>query len=90
MFGIGIFELLIIFVVALVALGPEKLPQAVRTLAKLVREFRGASQELKRNVIRMADVDGESQFTSVSNIKKDIESTVSRVVLGDDKDKKNG
>ena len=90
MFGIGIFELLIIFIVALLALGPEKLPQVVRSLAKVMREFRGVSQELKRNVIRMGDIDGESQFSSLSKVKKDIESTVSRVVLGDDEDKKNG
>lgn len=55
MFGIGIFELLIIFVVILVCVGPDKLPEFARTLAKYVGEFRRASDDLKRTVMSAAE-----------------------------------
>jgi len=54
-FGIGIFELVIIFVVVLLAIGPEKLPQFARSFAKYMGEFRRASDELKRTVMSVGD-----------------------------------
>lgn len=45
-FGIGFAELVMIVVVALVVLGPERLPEAIRTLAKLLRQVRSLYNEL--------------------------------------------
>ena len=47
MFGIGWTEMVIIGVIALLVLGPEKLPDAARTLGKWVRELRAASAGLR-------------------------------------------
>lgn len=47
MFGIGMQELIIIMVVALLVLGPSRLPQVARTLGKGMREFRKASDDLR-------------------------------------------
>jgi len=48
MFGtIGVQEVIVIFVVALVLFGPKKLPELGRTLGKAITEFRRASNELK-------------------------------------------
>jgi Tat protein translocase TatB subunit len=41
-FGIGLGELLIIAVVALIVLGPERLPEAARALGKGISDFRKA------------------------------------------------
>lgn len=45
-FGIGIFELFLIAVIALVVMGPERLPGAMRTLAGYMRQIRNISSEL--------------------------------------------
>ena len=47
MFGIGMPGLLIILVVALLILGPAKLPQVARSLGRGLAEFRRASSELR-------------------------------------------
>ncbi|MGI8623629.1 MAG: Sec-independent protein translocase subunit TatA/TatB [Solirubrobacteraceae bacterium] len=40
--NIGIPEMLIVLVIALVILGPKKLPDAGRSLGRGIREFKGA------------------------------------------------
>ena len=46
MFGIGMPELLVIMVVALVVLGPSRLPELARSLGKAMAEFRRQSSDI--------------------------------------------
>lgn len=50
MFGIGTMELLVIFVVALIVIGPRKLPQMARTMGKAFGEFKRVTQDVKRTI----------------------------------------
>lgn len=49
MFGIGIFELLVILIVAVIALGPEKLPQTIVDIVKFFRAVRKTMVEAKES-----------------------------------------
>ncbi len=50
MFGIGTTELLVILMVALIVVGPKKLPQIARSLGKVFGEFRRVSTDLHRTI----------------------------------------
>ena len=65
MFDIGFQELLVIFVVALLVFGPEKLPEVGRTLAKWMIEIRKG--------IQTAKVQMQSEFSELEK-KADTES----------------
>jgi sec-independent protein translocase protein TatA len=51
MFGsIGMPELILIFIVALLVFGPKKLPELGKSLGKGLAEFKKASEDLKRTI----------------------------------------
>ena len=47
MFGLGFWEIVIIFSVALIFLGPEKLPEIARWLGKAYGEFRKVASDIR-------------------------------------------
>ncbi len=50
MFGIGMPELLLILAVALIVIGPKKLPDLARSLGRAMGEFKKATAELKESI----------------------------------------
>ena len=55
MFGLGFWEILVILALALIFIGPQKLPDIAKSLGKGLREFRRAADELRHSVT-MEDV----------------------------------
>ncbi len=64
MFGtIGVQEMVVIFIVALVLFGPKKLPELGRTIGKALTEFRRASSDLKASFEReMHNLERETEL----------------------------
>jgi len=50
MFDIGLQELVLIFVIALLVFGPKNLPQLGRSMGRAMREFRRASDEFRTTI----------------------------------------
>lgn len=54
-FGIGLPEMAVIMIVALLIFGPKKLPEIGRSLGKAIRGFQEASREFESEFKREAD-----------------------------------
>ena len=50
MFGIGMPELLLLLAIALIVIGPKKLPDLAKSLGRAMREFKKATNEFKETI----------------------------------------
>jgi TatA/E family protein of Tat protein translocase len=72
MFGsIGMPELVIIFVLALIIFGPRKLPELGRSLGRSIGEFRRASNELKSTLEEEIRVEEQKSTAPKSSTPSD-------------------
>jgi sec-independent protein translocase protein TatA len=66
MFGsLGVWEIALILVVALLLFGPRKLPEIGRTLGKGLAEFKKASNELRRSIETEVEAEERSEKAAV-------------------------
>ncbi|MCL5024235.1 MAG: twin-arginine translocase TatA/TatE family subunit [Nitrospirae bacterium] len=72
MFDLGIQELVVIFVVALIVFGPKRLPELGKTLGKGILELKKAMEGVKEQMSTESDrIDMEAEGAPVSEEKKD-------------------
>ncbi len=77
MFGIGMPELILILAIALMVIGPKKLPDLAKSLGRAMREFKKATSELKGSM----ELDGDMK--DVKETFEDIRSDIKDSVLED-------
>jgi sec-independent protein translocase protein TatA len=62
--SLGMQEIIIIFIIALIVFGPRKLPELGKTIGKGLAEFKKASNELKQTWEEEVQLDKEKQAIS--------------------------
>jgi TatA/E family protein of Tat protein translocase len=72
MFGIGMPELLLILAIALIVIGPKKLPDLAKSLGRTLREFKKATNEFKETIQIDEDLtDVKKTFDGIGDDLKD-------------------
>ena len=64
MFGLGMQELLVILVIALIVVGPKQLPDIAKSLGRGLAEFKWTADEFQRTLL--ADVSHETSPRTLS------------------------
>lgn len=74
MFGIGMPEMLVILAIALIVIGPKKLPDLAKSLGRAMREFKRATSDFKETLSMDEDFSDVKQ--AFNDIGTDIKDTV--------------
>lgn len=79
MFDIGFTELMVIAVVALIVIGPERLPKVTRTLGHLFGRMQRYVADVKADISREMDLEELRKLQStVQDAAREVEQSVSR------------
>jgi Tat protein translocase TatB subunit len=77
--SIGTSELILIGIIALIFLGPRKLPQIAKTIGKTMADFRKTTNEFKSTWEREVDFEDEVQALRTGELHETKPSTVPRI-----------
>ncbi len=81
MFDIGFSELMVIAVVALIVIGPERLPKVARTLGHLFGRMQRYVNDVKADISREMELDELKKLqTSMQDAARSFEQSVTREV----------
>lgn len=75
MFGLGMPEILLILAIALIVIGPQKLPEVAKTLGRAMGEFKRSAQDLKNSIdieTTVKDPKPKPVKTKLKDVIKDI------------------
>ncbi len=79
--NIGPWELIFILLIALIVVGPGKLPEVARSLGKATRDFKKATSGIQKDINDVMKYDFEEEKKTAINIKK--ETPVNEVQAGE-------
>lgn len=78
MFGIGGGELVFIIFIALMLFGSDKIPDVAKTLAKAMAQLKNATNDIKTEITKSADLNG----LDLNNLTQNFNSEVDKVKQG--------
>jgi TatA/E family protein of Tat protein translocase len=82
MFGIGMPEMILILALALIIIGPKKLPDLAKSLGRAMREFKKATNEFKETMDLDSDLNEvKSTFEDISD---EIKGSLTETTVKDD------
>ncbi len=87
MFGLGMPEILLILALALIIIGPKKLPDLAKTLGKSMGEFKNAAQDFKNSInieSSLADMDPPAE-----EIQKNVKEANKKLAADEDNEDKD-
>lgn len=87
MFGsIGMSELVVIFIIALVVFGPRRLPEIGRQLGRTLNEFKRASRDLQQTLedeVRAEEARTQPEMPVLTPRQSEFSDALSRTANGD-------
>jgi Tat protein translocase TatB subunit len=83
--GIGPLELVVILIIALIVVGPERLPQLAQSIGKTMRDLRAMSQglttEWQREISSISDIDpGEGLQEALTKPFQEVQAEVKQAL----------
>jgi TatA/E family protein of Tat protein translocase len=82
MFGIGMPEMILILAIALIVIGPKKLPDLAKSLGRAMREFKKATSEFKETMD--LDSDLKEVKSAFEDINDEIKGSLTETAVKDD------
>jgi len=84
MFGIGLPELIVILAIALIVVGPKKLPELAKALGRGIAEFKRATTDLKESLeANSAIAEVKQTITEAKATLADVKLPADEVVVGE-------
>ena len=74
--NLGMPEMIMIFLLALLLFGPRKLPEIGRTVGRAMSEFRRATDELKHSLTQEVDFDKQADFRGIKKELSDFQNDI--------------
>lgn len=73
MFGIGGGEFILIILLVLMLFGSDKVPEIARTLGKMFRQLKHATEDIKSEITKSAEANGIDTNSITGGIKEEID-----------------